>query len=1134
MVKMTTSRILSAIFALILMIGCLSIPTLAADSDIEDNAPSGCVNVAEGASVSVSKASSKTSGENSYEMASENWCKAMLVDGKMNTGWSTNPYDVETDKTKPVTLTLDLGEATEICRVVLFPTGSGNNFPVTYTVSVSLDNQAYTEVVRSEGNPGVNKNPGVHDFAPTKARYVKIHVTERYAVESAGAGQASDGLLVQLAEVAVYGKSIQKITLNKHALELVVGESAQLSMQFSGFESNPAVTWKSDNASVASVDASGKITAKAKGKATVSATAGGVTQTCTVQVVEEKSRFDENIMISIFWPPTKDYINDEQYKLMADAGITYVMGSGDALGAKATQEKMLELCDKYGMLMTVGDDRLGSNLLRMNEEQIKAVVEEYKGVPGVGGYYMLDEPFNPNTFIDAYRTLKMLEPDKYMHLNFLPAGAYANLDTYISQMNDWCKLCASTGYPLDYLMYDRYPYGTAAGSMDRVGFLSNMDACHDVGLANDVKTGAYIQSVCIPGAYRRPTDSEIRYEIYMYLAYGYKQISYFTWFTPVDRSEPFADGIISSTGVPNKHYAAVSKINHEVLALGKVLIGCDALEIYLNGETWGQQSIPEDFPLQPDDNKNYTVSLLKDKESGRNYLMVVNNNFSKKQTLSLRLDASITSLQRVSKTDGTLSVVDIGGGKLTLELAAGDGELFALPEGLDFSKPLSQAPVGANLAADAQITCNSSTGTSEQYMDNLNDGNRACEANGTLGWASNKTKQSEIVVDLGYATKLNRVDIYPAGSGKTLGKSFGKTVVISVSTDGKSWQKVHEQSDVNARKEIPSFTFDAVNARYVKLEITGYTGTLAIAEIEIFMDDGSVGAAGTDNKPAEEIVYTEGMNIALNRPFEVSSDTSQEYIAWGWSGKFINDGVTTNGWTSNVKIHDKAESTEYVIIDFGDLFAVDRIVVHPITDLWPVDFEILLSEDGENWISIDKQTGSKNPGKPYEVTLAEPIAAAMVKFEATKLRDTAADGYMLQLSEIEAYGKPICDKSALQSVMDEYVAAGGDKAAEAYVKAQAGMENVYLTSTSMDVLIRTLKAAMPVPEQSSEQESKPAPEDSENQGGQSGVQSGNSDTSEEQGDPAPKSGCKSALISLAALAPVAILALPLCFKKKKE
>ena len=244
MVKLTIKRIFCITAALIMMLGCVILPAVAMEG-VDECAPAGYVNVAEGAAVSVSKASSKTSGENSYEMASENWCKAMLVDGKMNTGWSTNPYDVETDKTKPVTLTLDLGEATEICRVVLFPTGSGNNFPVTYTVSVSLDNQAYTEVVRSEGNPGVNKNPGVHDFAPTKARYVKIHVTERYAVESAGAAQSSDGLLVQLAEVAVYGKSIQKIALNKHALKLVVGESAQLSMQFSGFESNPAVTWKS-------------------------------------------------------------------------------------------------------------------------------------------------------------------------------------------------------------------------------------------------------------------------------------------------------------------------------------------------------------------------------------------------------------------------------------------------------------------------------------------------------------------------------------------------------------------------------------------------------------------------------------------------------------------------------------------------------------------------------------------------------------------------------------------------------------------------------------------------------------------------------------------------------------------------
>ncbi len=1118
MVKLTVKRILGAVFALAMIAGCGVIPTSVTAADL----PAGYENIAKGATVTVSNASGKTSGENSYEMTAENWSKAMLVDGKPNTGWSTNPYDVETDKNKPVSVTLDLGKATEIGCVVVAPIQSGRNFPVTYTVSVSLDNESYTEVGRSEGNPAVKNEADVHNFTPVQARYVQIYVSERYAVESAGGGQSSDGLLVQLSEIEIYGKAVQKAELNKHALELVVGESAQLEMLLSGFASTPSVSWSSDKGGVAAVDANGKVTAKAKGEAIITAKAGNVTETCRVQVVDAKARFDENIMISIFWPPTKNYINDEQYKLMADAGITYVMGSGDALGDKHVQEKMLELCDKYGMLMTVGDYRLGGNLLNMSEQDILAVVEEYKNVPGVGGYYMLDEPYNPNTFIEAYRVLKSAEPDKYMHLNFLPSGSYPNLDTYISQMDDWCKLCASTGYPLDYLMYDRYPYGVAAGSMDRVGFLSNMDACHDVGLANDVKTGAYIQSVCIPGGFRRPTDSEIRYEIYMYLAYGYKQISYFTWFTPVDRSEPFADGIISPTGVPNKHYAAVSKVNHEVLALGKTLVNCDALEIYLNGETWGQEGIPEDFLVQPTDNKNYTVSLLKDKESGRNYLMVVNNNFSKEQTVTLQLDASITSLERASKQDGSFSKVGIDGGKLTLTLAAGDGELFALPEGLDFADEITPAPVGTNLAKDAEITCDSSTGTSNQYMNNLNDGERECEENGTLGWASNGPRESVIVIDIGYATKLNRVDLYPAGTGKKQGKNFGKTVKISVSEDGKSWTEVAALENVNARDEIPSITFDAVHARYVKLDMTDYGKTLALAEIEIFMDDGTVGAPGTNNQPAEEIIYTEGMNIALNRPFDVSSETSQEYVACGWAGKFINDGNKNNGWTSNVKRHNKENATEYVIIDFGDLFALDKVVVTPIGDLWPKDFEIFVSVDGESWTSIDKQTDAQKPNGDYVVTLASPVEAAMIKLEATKLRSTAADGYMLQLSEIEAYGTPICDKSALQRVMDEYVAAGGDITAQAYVKAQAGLENQYLTSTSMNVLIRTLKAAFPAPEQSTEQESVPATEQGTAPEGEQAT-----DAPEDK-----KSGCKSAV---GAIVPVAVAAAAvICAKKKKR
>ena len=144
----------------------------------------------------------------------------------------------------------------------------------------------------------------------------------------------------------------------------------------------------------------------------------------------------------------------------------------------------------------------------------------------------------------------------------------------------------------------------------------------------------------------------------------------------------------------------------------------------------------------------------------------------------------------------------------------------------------------------------------------------------------------------------------------------------------------------------------------------------------------------------------------------------------------------------------------------------------------------------------------------------------MLKLEATKLRSTAADGYMLQLAEIEAYGKPICDKTALQAIMDEYVAAGGDTGAEAYVKAQAGMDNALLTSTSMDVLVRALKAAMPQVEQTTEAETTEPTDD------QTTAPEGEGTTEQPE-----QKGCKSVA---GVLIPVIAMAAVVVIKKKKD
>ena len=109
--------------------------------------------------------------------------------------------------------------------------------------------------------------------------------------------------------------------LQKTALELYVGETDKLEVQ----NAAAAVTWSSADARIVEVAADGTLTAKAVGQTTVTAKTGGKTLTCTVYVVEKEYDFNDQIMISAFWPPDPEHTTEEQYQLMEDAGINLIM-----------------------------------------------------------------------------------------------------------------------------------------------------------------------------------------------------------------------------------------------------------------------------------------------------------------------------------------------------------------------------------------------------------------------------------------------------------------------------------------------------------------------------------------------------------------------------------------------------------------------------------------------------------------------------------------------------------------------------------------------------------------------------------------------------------------------------------------
>ena len=1053
-------RILSFVLAWIMVattvsaVGYTAMLTAFADEESVDKyAPAGTGLVSEDATVSVSACTNQRAGEeNSYEMPSEAWTKLRLTDGLIgNGGWSCQPYDREMDHTKPVTVTLELAAKTEISAVTLFP---GGQFPAKYEIRVSADGKSYTKVAEDAGQPINQASPKTYTFAKTSAKFVQLYIIER------NPATGPDGALAQLGELAVWGVATADVVLDRTSLELYVNETDQLVPSFKGTSEKYPVTYKSSDTSVVTVAADGTLTAKKLGKATVTVTCAKLNKsvTCSVKVVQTKHSFDENIMISVFWPPTPEYITDEQYKLLADAGVNWVMGAGEeTLATVENQAKMLALCEKYGLGMTVSDGHFGDALLNKSESQVAAAVARYKNVPAAYGFYMRDEPLNPNQYLDAYVNLKKAAPEAYMHLNFLPDAAYGSIEIYKAQMNDWARLTAAAGYPLDYLMFDRYPFPLQAGAMDRAGFFRNTRACYEVGLKNDVKTGMYIQTVCQEVAFRRPTDAEIRYEMYAALAFGYKQLSFFTWFTPVNRSEPFRDGIIAPDGTPNKHYETVKTINHEILAIGETLVKCDALEVYFNGtDTYGQPAVPADFFVKADKNDSVILSFLRHKETGRNYLMVVNNNYSAKQEVELTFDTAITSVSEVSRTDGSLKPLTLNGQKLTLNLAAGDAIFLAMPEGFDHYKAAEGQPAATvNLAMDALITAPTSVGSDGWYISCLQDGQRISEGLGN-GWRTESRKASYVDIDLGRTLKFNRIDLYPAGSIFDYGTAFPEALKISVSNDGKTWNEVKALSglQIKTTQGMKVDGFGEAEARYIRIDLldpASGTRFMALNEIEVYYDDGSVPAPETFSLLGDDdavITYKDGENIAQGKKVFCSSTTPGHYVQWGWDISFINDGKSGNGWTSNVGLNRTPNATEFVGINFGDLFAVEKIVLED-NGAFPEDFNVALSEDGVNWIVVKDVKGEsdKDSGAKYEILLDTPVNARLVRVTGTKLRGGGNDGYLLQLGEIEAYGKPVCDKTVLEKAIATFKAEGGDETAKEYADAVAAMDNVLLTQT---------------------------------------------------------------------------------------
>ena len=383
---------------------------------------------------------------------------------------------------------------------------------------------------------------------------------------------------------------------------------------------------------------------------------------------------DDVFRIGIFWPPVWEQTNFKQYKVIKEANVDYIQNVlGSLLDTEERNLEMLRLAGKCGLKMFVADPRIHGT-----REEIGAMVNTYRNYPATSGYYVVDEPDikGMEGVAKKYKTILSFDKQAIPYVNLLPQWAVPDYATYVNQ---WIETCGKEN--LKCLSFDCYPF-MIDGSF-RESYYQNLDVIRIAGLKNQVKTSCYLQSIGIPGSYRRPNASEMRFNVYSCLAYGIKNIVWFTYWTPTGRGEKFTNAIIDSCGNKTDLYVPFQQLNHQMKQLGKILIGLDSQDVYHTGATIpeGTERLPSDFIIRPENDKTeLLVTNFAQKDTSRKYIMVVNRSLEKEQVVRFKMGDEVTSLKKISSASGKPQKARFNRTKhiLKTSLLPGEGKLYQL------------------------------------------------------------------------------------------------------------------------------------------------------------------------------------------------------------------------------------------------------------------------------------------------------------------------------------------------------------------------------------------------------------------------------------------------------------------------
>ncbi len=509
---------------------------------------------------------------------------------------------------------------------------------------------------------------------------------------------------------------------------------------------------------------------------------------------EKREQFLVGSWVSFYPESVKSY--EEQVLEMGENGLNFLIFPtadwGNFPKEKEGWQEIDELMTRAGIVY--GVERYSSE----NLDTVEGTVALAEGLENAQFYHLRDEP--GVTELPFYGELlrAFLEADntRAPFLNLFPSyvGTAAMGGDYEHYVSTWVNEAGPEN--LEYLSHDHYPFGAQG---DSASYFSDLEVMRKVAYENGkIKTHGFPQSGSWNST-RRPTKEELRWNIYTYLAYGFKALSWFNWVAPAyvppsEGGEGMQDFIYSAAGEPTDLLEPAVELNYEMRALGPSLMQLDAAHVYHTaGEVGGVEYLPKNWIIQPTDSSaDLLISYMEGKGDFADHLMIVNKSYEKSQNVSFYVSdrAGIESLELCSAETGEYEPLEIREGMISFTLDPGDGRLIkmngdiVIPEALKAPQAslASGSYVGMQEVAltadeDAEIfyTLDGSYPTvdSARYEGPLVLGAEDSFAKITLRAIAVRGEEISEVLDLDYLILRDRGNV-----------AFGKSVTLSAPFEG--------------------------------------------------------------------------------------------------------------------------------------------------------------------------------------------------------------------------------------------------------------------------------------------------------------------------------------------------------------